>query len=87
MIYENMKPYEENKLFQQFGNLEGTLREGFKSINARLDKINGIIDNHETRINCNENKIDEATGTVKTIGIIWGIIVVAVSFVVSIFKR
>ena len=75
-----------DELSRAIGNLEGTVKQGFQSVNNRLDTINGSVKNHEIRINTNETKIDQATGGIKIIGIIWGIIVVFISWFFS-FKK
>ena len=76
-----------NEINRAIGNLEGTIKEGFKAVNFRLDKINGSLDNHETRLNRNETKIDEATGSAKMLAIIWGVIITIVNLVIGFWKR
>jgi len=69
------------------GQLKGEVEQGFKSVNQRLDKMNGNIKNHDDRINVCESTIDQAKGSMKITAIIWGVIITLVNLVISFFKK
>ena len=47
------------------GNLEGTMKTGFKEINRRLDKTNGTIEDHNDKIDKLETFKDQTEGAKK----------------------
>lgn len=47
------------------GNLEGTMKIGFKEINRRLDKTNGTIEDHNDKIDDLETFKDQTKGAQK----------------------
>lgn len=53
--------------------LLGQVDGGIKGINARLDKINGRLDRHDTKIEDLDKAKSEQTGSVKIIAGIWGV--------------
>jgi len=72
-----------NEIHRSIGRIEGTLSTGFSSINKRLDKINGEVYRHDTRINKVESENDKRKGVITIIGAMAGI---AASFVLNLLS-
>lgn len=58
----------ETKILMDMNKSIGELSGKVDGINARLDKLNGSIINHDRRININESKLDNLLGKVSIIG-------------------
>ena len=71
------------EISRSLGVVEGELKIGFSSINKRLDKINGEVSKHDTRINKVESENDRRKGVITIIGAMAGI---AASFVLNLLS-
>ena len=72
-----------NEISRAIGNLEGTVASGFKSMNKRLDKVNGTINSHDTRINKVESEQDKAKGVATILGGMAGVVIVAIEYAIK----
>jgi len=70
-------------LSRAIGNLEGTVREGFKAVNQRLDGINGRIERGEKRIGILEFSDAQIKGKVAVIGGIAGLIFTSIGWFIN----
>lgn len=75
----------QDNIQRTLGNLEGTINEGFKAINNRLDKINGTIIRHEDKLNVFETFKDNLRGQMTIIGAVTGFIGAIVTMVINKF--
>jgi len=71
---------------QQILKEAGEIKGEVKGINQRLDRVNGNLKDHDTRINCNEHKIDNITGKATIIGSIIGFIGAVIIACIAKFK-
>ena len=69
---------------QQETNILMDMSKDIGTLIGKVDKINGSIENHEKRINKNENKIDTLLGKISVVGSIGvflgGLIVTAFNY-------
>ena len=75
----------DNEVQRSLGNLEGTLNEGFKAINNRLDKINGSVQSHSKKIDDLETFRDNFQGRMSIIGSVAGAIGAIITMIINHF--
>ena len=72
-----------NEISRAIGNLEGTVEMGFQSINAKLTRMNGTLESHDTRINKVESEQDKAKGIATILGGIAGTVIIVVKYAID----
>jgi DNA anti-recombination protein RmuC len=79
MPEENQKP-NFYSLYQMVGEIKGEV----KGINAHLEKMNGRLDSHSTKINILESTTDQMKGKATGAGAVAGFIAGAISIIIAI---
>jgi len=69
-----------NEISRAIGRLEGNVDTGFKAVTNRLDRMNGTIKGHDTRINKVESEQDKTKGIATILGGIAGAIIIGIKY-------